>query len=110
MLRVDRIRPGAVVILYLREPRERFWGILRSLDGTGASVLGVDLQAFEDWIRQVADTAVPDITPSLIFFPMLRVEKILLDMPSGEIPSLVERFEARTGRDLLSYLGVADLS
>jgi len=110
MLRVDRIRPGAVVILYLKEPKERFWGVLRSLDGTGASVLGVDLQAFDDWMRQVADAAVPDITPSLVFFPLLRVEKILLDMPSGEIPSLVERFEARTGRDLLAYLGVGDLS
>jgi hypothetical protein len=29
-------------------------------------------------------------------------------MPSGEIPSLVERFEARTGRELLDYLGLGD--
>jgi hypothetical protein len=96
------------VILYLKEPKERFWGVLRSLDSTGVSALGVDLQAFEDWLRQVADTAAPDITPSLVFFPLLRVEKILLDMPSGEIPSLAERFESRTGRNLLAYLGISD--
>ena len=110
MLRVDRFRPGAAVILYLKEPKERFWGVLRSLDSTGVSTLGVDLQAFDDWLRQVADTASPDITPSLVFFPLLRVEKILLDMPSGEIPSLAERFESRTGRNLLAYLGISDPS
>jgi hypothetical protein len=110
MLRVDRFRPGAVVILYLKEPKERFWGVLRSLDSTGLSVLGVDLQAFDDWVRQVADRANPDITPSLVFFPLLRVEKILLDMPSGSIPSLVENFESRTGRELLPYLGIGDAS
>ena len=108
MLRVDRIRPGAVVILYLKEPKERFWGILRSLDSTGSSVLGVDLHAFDDWLRQVADGLNPGITPSLVFFPLQRVEKILLDMPSGEIPSLVDRFESRTGRDLLAFLGIQD--
>jgi len=108
MLRVDRIRPGAVVILYLHVPKERFWGILRSLDGTGVSVLGLDLQAFEDWVRQVAEGCPTEISPSLVFYPMLRVEKILLDQPSGEIPSLVERFESRVGRDLLSYLGFSE--
>ena len=110
MLRVDRFRPGAPVILYLKEPKERFWGVLRSLDGTGVSVLGIDLQAFDDWLRQAADSSAPAITPTLVFFPLLRVEKILLDMPSGEIPSLVERFEARTGRELLDYLGLGDPS
>lgn len=110
MLRVDRFRPGAVVILYLKEPKERFWGVLRSLDATGISVLGVDLQAFDDWVRQVADRASPDINASLVFFPLLRVEKILLDMPSGTIPSLVDNFESRTGRGLLSYLGLGDPS
>ncbi len=110
MLRVDRFRPGAVVIVYLKEPKERFWGVLRSLDATGTSVLGLDLLAFDDWLGQVADRESPDITPSLVFFPLLRVEKILLDMPAGEIPSLVERFEARTGRQLLPYLGIGDLS
>ena len=106
MLRVDRFRPGAAVILYLKEPKERFWGVLRSLDATGVAVLGVELQSFDDWVRQVADRASPDITASLVFFPLLRLEKILLDMPSGEIPSLVGSFESRTGRKLLEYLEI----
>lgn len=108
MLRVDRIRPGAVVILYLREPKERVWGVLRSLDATGTSVLGLDLQAFDDWMQEIAGGEASAITPSLIFFPLHRVEKILLDMPSGEVPALVERFESRTGRDLLTFLGLGE--
>lgn len=108
MLRVDRIRPGAVVILYLKDPKERVWGILRSLDGTGTSILGLDLHAFDDWLRQVVDGGPAEINPSLVFFPLQRVEKILLDMASGGVPSLVERFESRTGRDLLTYLGLTE--
>ena len=110
MLRVDRIRPGAVVILYLKEPKERVWGVLRSLDGTGVSLLGLDLHAFDDWLRQVAEDGPTEITPTLAFFPLQRVEKILLDQPSGTIPSMVERFESRTGKDLLLYLGVGEAS
>jgi hypothetical protein len=110
VLSVERFRPGAVVILYLKDPKERFWGVLRSLDATGVSVLGVDLQAFDDWVRQVADRASPDITPSMVFFPLLRLEKILLDTPSGEIPSLAGSFESRTGRELLQYLGITEAS
>lgn len=106
MLRVDRIRPDAVVIVYLREPKERFWGVMRSLDATGTSVLGVDLMAFDDWLRQLGESEADAITPSLVFYPLFRVEKILLDMPSGEIPALVERFEAKAGRSLHSYLGL----
>lgn len=110
MLRVDRIRPDAVVIVYLREPKERFWGVMRSLDATGTSVLGLDLMAFEDWLREVGERESPSINPSLVFFPLHRVEKILLDMPSGEVPALVQRFADRTGRELLDYLGIAGAS
>ena|SRR2546425_5190091 len=109
MFRVDRIRPDAVVILYLKDPKERFWGVMRSLDSTGTSVLGVDLMAFDDWLQHLGESGPAQITPSLVFYPLARVEKILLDMPSGEIPSLVERFEARTGRGLHGYLGLEEM-
>lgn len=106
MIRIDRIRPDAVVIVYLKDPKERFWGVMRSLDATGTSVLGVDLLAFDDWLGQLGDTRGAAITPSLVFFPLPRVEKILLDMPAGEIPSLWERFEARAGKGIHDYLGL----
>jgi hypothetical protein len=35
----------------------------------------------------------------MVFFPMHRVERMELDMPSGAIPSLSDRFTALTGVD-----------
>jgi hypothetical protein len=106
MFKVDRIRPDAVVIVYLKDPKERFWGVMRSLDATGTSVLGVDLMAFDDWLRSLDDSTGARITPSLVFFPLQRVDKILLDMPAGDIPSLWERFEGKSGQSLHTYLGL----
>jgi len=106
MFKMDRIRPDAVVIVYLKDPKERFWGVMRSLDATGTSVLGVDLMAFDDWLRSLDDSTGARITPSLVFFPLQRVDKILLDMPAGDIPSLWERFEGKSGQSLHAYLGL----
>lgn len=106
MFVMDRIRPEAVVIVYLKEPKERFWGVMRSLDATGTSVLGVDLMAFDDWLRSLSEADVGRISPSLVFFPLQRVEKILLDMAAGDIPSLWQRFEEKTGQSLHVHLGL----
>ena len=98
--------PGAVVIAYLQGPRDRYWGVLRSIDAAGIVVHGIDLHAFDDWTRQVADGR-EGLSPSTVFFPLTRVEKILLDTPAGGIPSLQEQFESRTGRTLFEALGLA---
>jgi hypothetical protein len=37
------------------------------------------------------------LIPSVIFFPMHRLERIELDLPSGSLPSLSQRFLAKTG-------------
>jgi hypothetical protein len=44
------------------------------------------------------------VGPSIVFVPMLRLEKILLDRSSGDLPSLAERFERRTGRSIQQVL------
>lgn len=98
-----RVEPGAPVLLYLREPQEKLWGVLRELNASGVTVEGVDLASFDDWVAQVERNE-PEIgAPSVLFVPMIRIEKILLDRASGEIPSLAERFEQRTGFDLDEY-------
>jgi hypothetical protein len=96
--------PGSIVIVYLKEPRERFFGALRAIDDRGVVVQGLALDSFDDWLRQVAEGGT-DLSPSVVFFPLLRVEKILLDAPAGPVPSLAERFERRAGRTLLQFLG-----
>ena len=108
MFVMNRIRPEAVVIVYLKEPKERFWGVMRSLDATGTSVLGVDLMAFEDWLRSLSGADAGRIFPSLVFFPLQRVEKIEMDMAAGEIPSFWQRFEEKTGQSLHAHLGLGE--
>lgn len=98
------LKPPQVVILYLQNPRERYWGAVRGLDGTGVVLQGSEIGGFEAWMRQVAsgDT---DVLPSLQYFPLHRIEKILVDAASGGAPSLAEQFEQRIGRSLWSVLG-----
>ena len=103
---VPFLRPPAVVIAYLQNPRERFWGVVRSLDGVGIVIQGVDLDSFDAWVRQAAEEG-DSAAPSTVFFPLLRVEKVLLDTPIGAVPSLADQFESRVGRTLLAFLGVA---
>jgi hypothetical protein len=97
------LEPPAVVIVYLQNPRERYWGVVRALDATGLVLQGTDLDSFADWVRQVG--AGEPHEASTVFFPLNRVEKVLVDAPAGPAPSLQQQFEARVGRPLLACLG-----
>ena len=41
---------GQLVLVTLQNPREKFWGMLLALTPAGASLRGVDLQSFDDFI------------------------------------------------------------
>jgi hypothetical protein len=86
---------NAVVLVTLNSPREKFWGAILNLASPGISLRGIDLNSMEDFIRQVK--AGDMVTPNAVFFPMHRIEKIELDQRNGDIPSLEERFQAKTG-------------
>ena len=89
-------RAGALVLITLNTPREKFWGAVLEISPAGLSVRGVDLNSFEDFARQLR--AGDPVAPAAVFFPMHRVERMELDVRSGDIPSLGERFETKTGR------------
>ncbi len=97
------LKPPAVAILYLQNPRERFWGVVRALDATGIVVEGVDLESFDSWVGQIA--AGEEASATTVFFPMLRVEKVLVDAASGAAPALADQFSRRIGRSVIDYLG-----
>ena len=99
------LRPPAAVIVYLQAPRERVWGVVRHLDATGIVLQGLDLNSFDDWIRQVTQGG-EGAQLSTIFFPLIRVEKVLVDAPREEPHSLAGQFERRVGRPLLEFLGI----
>ena len=104
----DDFGPGSAVLLYLRDPSEKQWGVLRRLDSTGVIAEALDLGSFDDWIRQIERGDENVVGPSVVFVPMSRVDKILLDRSSGELPSLAERFVRRVGRSVQEVLGGDD--
>lgn len=99
------IREGSAVLVYLQEPREKLWGLLRRLDSAGLMLQGIDLSSFDDWISQIDHDEESVVGPTSLFIPMRRVEKMLLDHSSGNIPSLADRFKTITGRTVHEVLG-----
>ena len=95
-----------VIIVSLHTPKEKVWGMLDSLNSAGVTIRGIDLNSFDDFIRQVLDPEGERIGLPTLFFPMQRVERIALDEPHGSIPSLHERFEQRVKRSLRDYLAL----
>lgn len=94
--------PGALVIATLCNPREKFWGMILVLAPEGLSLSGAELASFEDLAVMVRDGE--PFTPAVVFFPMHRIERIELDSPDGTLPSLSQRFLAKTGLDPSSAL------
>jgi methylmalonyl-CoA/ethylmalonyl-CoA epimerase len=98
------IGAGDAVLLYLRDPHEKMWGVLRERDASGLTVEGLDLASFDSWTTQV-ERGEEGIRPSLFFLPMARVERVLLDRGTPSLPSLSDGFLRRTGRTVQSELG-----
>ena len=94
----------SIVVVSLHSPKERLWGELMTLDTAGITIRGIDLNSFDDFIRQVLDPEEGRVGLPTLFFPMARVERIALDEGRGAIPSLAEIFEQRVGRSLMDYL------
>ena len=97
------IKQGAAVIIVLHSPREKCWGILDEINAAGVFLRGLDLNAFDDWARAVAHDE-PFVGLTDLFFPMWRVERLTRDEATGEIPSLAQQFEKRTGRSVQEFL------
>jgi hypothetical protein len=90
-------RPGTVTVVTLANPREKFWGTLLALTAEGLSLCGIELASFEDLISMVKEGE--PFSAGVVFFPMHRLERMELDLPDGSIPSLSQRFIAKTGLD-----------
>ena len=86
-------------MVVLHSPREKCWGLLDELNQAGVFMRGLDLNAFDEWLRCVVHDE-PFMGVSDLFFPMWRVERVSRDEPSGGVPSLREQVEQRTGRTL----------
>ena len=97
---------GTPVVLFLNAPREKIWGVLISMDPAGVVVRGLDLEVFEDWMRQEARGEEELIGLSTLFYPMHRVERIEQDETVGPLVSYAERFAGKVGRTVRQALGL----
>ena len=95
----------SAVLVSLQNPKEKFWGVVLSVQTSGITVRGIDLNSFDDWSRGVAKGE-GDMGLSTTFFPIHRVERVTLDETVGSVLSLAETFEARVGQDVWSFLGL----
>src|SRR5262245_29485617 len=95
-----------IVVISLHSPKEKIWGRVLTLNPEGITLPGIDLKSFDDLLSQVLDSQ-PDVLPlSTVFYPMHRVERIVLDEPAGEIPSVAQKFALRVGVNLVEYLSM----
>ena len=90
---------GSPILVVLHSPREKCWGRLDEITSAGVFLRGLDLNAFDDWLRALVHNE-PFIGFASLFFPMWRVERISRDESAGGVPSLAQQAEQRTGRTL----------
>ena len=96
--------PGTIVIAHLVNPSEKLWGVLGSIDGTGITLRGLNVDTFEDWIAQIRRDQAQSLGLATMFIPLFRVERIFLDEQVGEVEGYSQRFERRVGMTIESYL------
>ena len=98
---------NSIVIVSLISPKEKMWGQLKLLESKGVTVRGIDLDAFDDFIRQIVQQEETAVGLTTIFYPMHRVERIMVDESCGSIPSLSQRFQEKVGFSIQEYLGIS---
>jgi hypothetical protein len=101
---IEGFEPNALIIVNLVNPKEKFFGVLKSLSSAGVTVRAINLDSFEDWIHQIARDEEPNLDLLTMFVPLFRLERIFLDEASGSIKSYTQRFEEVVGREIREYL------
>lgn len=103
---IEGFEPQSLVIVNLINPKEKFFGVLRALSAAGVTMRAINLDSFDDWIRQLARGEEEEIVMITMFVPLFRVERIFLDEPAGAIKSYAQRFEEVVGMSVSNYLSV----
>jgi hypothetical protein len=97
---------NSIIIVSLTAPKEKIWGQLLALGAAGVTVRGIELDSFDDFIRQILNQEEATVGLATVFYPMHRVERIACDEPCGTLPSLADRFRAKVGMSIQEYLGI----
>jgi hypothetical protein len=88
---------GQLVVVVLREPKERLWGRLLGLETAGIALRGLAVTPWEEILALVKRGEADQVALGTRFIPMHRIESLYLDEPSSGVSSLAQEFEQRTG-------------
>jgi hypothetical protein len=102
------VRRGALVVVHLANPTEKFWGALEALEGVGLTFRGISLDTYEEWVTEIARREPSDLGLATMFVPLFRVERIFLDEQVGSVESYRQRFERRVGAPVERFIGLAE--
>ena len=105
---IEGFAPGTPVLVNLVNPKEKFFGTLRSLSAAGVTMRAINLDSFDDWVRQIARGDGSEIRAITMFVPLFRVERIFVDEPAGAIKSYAQRFEDVVGRRVADHLAMTE--
>lgn len=97
-----KIKAGEHIVIVLQNPREKIIGILHEISPAGIFVRGIDLNYFDEWINAIRNNE-QYLPMQDYFFPMWRVERLIRDESSFEMPSLAEQFYQKTGFNLADF-------
>jgi len=102
---MEGFSPQSIVILNLVNPKEKFWGMLLSLSPVGVTLRGINLDSFDDWVRQLAREEEQILDLVSMFVPLFRIERIFLDEAVGTVPSYSDYFQQVVGMQPEEFLG-----
>jgi len=105
---IEGLPRNAIVIVNLVNPKEKFWGVLLSVSAAGLTLRGINLDSFEDWVRQIVARDETSIDLVTMFFPLFRLEKMFLDEPVGAIQSYSDHFTEIVGMRPEKYIGILE--
>lgn len=104
---IEGFPPGSLVVIHLVNPKEKFWGAVAAISETGMTFRGINLESFNDWVRQLSRKSErPSMDLATMFVPLFRVEKIFLDEEIGAVRSYSEYFEEVVGVSAREYVGL----
>jgi hypothetical protein len=92
-------RPGSIIVVDLENPREKHLGALLELSPAGLWIKGINLDSFDQWLREV-ENSFQTVAVATSFFPMLRIGRITLDQTAGGIPSYEAIVRQRLGAEI----------
>jgi hypothetical protein len=99
------VEPGTLVLVHLVSPKEKYWGVLRSVSAAGVTFRGIDVALFDDWARQERGGGEAELGLTTLFFPLHRLERMFEDARVGSVASYHERFLEIVGRDVRAFVG-----